>query len=104
LEKTRIWSASISSQSPSNPVSTLSLGKSNKNKAIQVSSKKLTEMKVDEETKVAFIANRKGEIKIYDFKEVSPLIINQNLTFQGRYKIQAGSQAKERVKNQSAGN
>jgi len=37
---------------------------------VQISSKKLTEMKVDEETKIAFITNKKGEIKMFDFKEV----------------------------------
>lgn len=43
---------------------------------IQVSSKKLTDMKVDCSTKIAFITNKKGEIKIFDFKDVKKLKIS----------------------------
>lgn len=43
-------------------------------------------MRVDDETKVAFITNKKGEVKIYDFKEVNPSKIpSKNNNFLERY-------------------
>ena len=38
-------------------------------------------MRVDPETKIAFITNKRGEIKIFDFKEVRNLIFKSKTNF-----------------------